>query len=823
MQHPAYRFDDFELLPAARELRRAGVRIGLPPRAFRCLVMLVDQRDRVLGRDELIAALWPRGSASDVQLGQLILQCRRAVDDDGQTQRAIRTVPGFGYRWVLPTEAFDAVDTSASDDDTPDTTIDAPPPATAIEPPPTHTPDTTPPEPSRDRIEATHAPAATTHAQAKPTRRHLARTTAIAALVLLAITITVALVRPGTDAPPPATPTATPADTATTTPTDDRLLVLPLPTTEHDEPWIRLGGMDLIGDRLRRSGLAVLPSDTTVSLLHGLDAATPAPDIAATLRRSAGISHLIDTTLQRDGDTWQAQVTATRADGSRAVGQTRAASPVAALRNAADRLAAALGHVPAAPDDSTGVAETMQRARAAMLANEPDAARAILLADPVLVRDQPRLRQQLAEVDIRAGRPQAARAALESLLADTPTPSPFRAELLAGLGTVDVRHGDFVAAGQRASEALAMVGTDDPILGGRLHMMRGISRISLQDYAGALVDSGIARDAFQRAGDIGSVARVDANLGVLEILRGHPAQAEPYLERAIARFGELGIRQEPIGNLQMLYVARRMQLRYDGAMQAIDTAWDQRARILNPDSQLSVRLYRIQGLLRTGRLAEAATLLDDPANDRTPADPADAERLVLLRADLAWRRGQPAEALAHLADAPEAELASADSDTPRADTAVLRSRLERQLGRSAIDDTRLHLPPTDDSHENPRLPWRWLAAANRAATAGQTALADSHYQRALMLADRLGVAEIIAGIAGDYVAFLVETDRIEDASAIAHRLAFWSDVDLDAALARLRVAHAQGQLDAWKNAAATARRVAGEQPLPPDLLLPPTP
>ena len=98
----AYRFDDYRLDTATRELTRGGAAVALPPRAFDALVLLIERRDRAVGREELIDALWGARGASDVQLAQLVLQCRRAVGDDGQTQRAIRTVAGFGYRWIAP-------------------------------------------------------------------------------------------------------------------------------------------------------------------------------------------------------------------------------------------------------------------------------------------------------------------------------------------------------------------------------------------------------------------------------------------------------------------------------------------------------------------------------------------------------------------------------------------------------------------------------------------------------------------------------------------------------------------------------------------------
>src|SRR6185312_13805059 len=103
MSHEAYTFGEFRFIPSARELWRGGRRVELPRRTFECLEHLIANRDRAVGRDELVAAVFGRPNVSDAQLGQIVLRTRRAVDDDGNAQHAIRTIAGFGYRWVAET------------------------------------------------------------------------------------------------------------------------------------------------------------------------------------------------------------------------------------------------------------------------------------------------------------------------------------------------------------------------------------------------------------------------------------------------------------------------------------------------------------------------------------------------------------------------------------------------------------------------------------------------------------------------------------------------------------------------------------------------
>ena len=95
-----YRFDRFLLNPATRELLDDGELVAMPARALDCLAYLLEHRDRAVGRDELIAAVWGRTEVSDALLSHTIVKIRRTLGDTGNEQRTIRTVPRFGYRWI---------------------------------------------------------------------------------------------------------------------------------------------------------------------------------------------------------------------------------------------------------------------------------------------------------------------------------------------------------------------------------------------------------------------------------------------------------------------------------------------------------------------------------------------------------------------------------------------------------------------------------------------------------------------------------------------------------------------------------------------------
>lgn len=94
-------FRDIEIDPDRFELVRAGEPVRLEPQAFEVLAHLIQHRDRVVTRDELMEAIWGTVYVSDAALATRIKEARRALGDDGSTQWAIRTIHRRGYRFVV--------------------------------------------------------------------------------------------------------------------------------------------------------------------------------------------------------------------------------------------------------------------------------------------------------------------------------------------------------------------------------------------------------------------------------------------------------------------------------------------------------------------------------------------------------------------------------------------------------------------------------------------------------------------------------------------------------------------------------------------------
>lgn len=95
-----HRFDAFELDRSKMELRRDGLTVAVEPQVFALLLLLVENRERLVGRDEIIEKVWDGRVVSDSALDSRVKSARRALGDDGKTQRFIRTLHGQGFRFV---------------------------------------------------------------------------------------------------------------------------------------------------------------------------------------------------------------------------------------------------------------------------------------------------------------------------------------------------------------------------------------------------------------------------------------------------------------------------------------------------------------------------------------------------------------------------------------------------------------------------------------------------------------------------------------------------------------------------------------------------
>ncbi|GIX48584.1 MAG: hypothetical protein KatS3mg131_2795 [Candidatus Tectimicrobiota bacterium] len=112
-----YRFGECELDTARRELRRAGQPVALEPKPFAVLVYLLEHRERVVSKDELLAQCWPETFVSEAALTQCLAKVRRAVQPAGSAAPVIDTVYGQGYRFTAAVETAPPPPLPAAADD----------------------------------------------------------------------------------------------------------------------------------------------------------------------------------------------------------------------------------------------------------------------------------------------------------------------------------------------------------------------------------------------------------------------------------------------------------------------------------------------------------------------------------------------------------------------------------------------------------------------------------------------------------------------------------------------------------------------------------
>ena len=95
-----YRFDDFELDTDRFELREGGSPVPLEPQVFALLALLIENRDRMVSKDELLEKIWHGRIVSESAISSRIKKARKALHDDGKKQDLILTVHGQGFRFV---------------------------------------------------------------------------------------------------------------------------------------------------------------------------------------------------------------------------------------------------------------------------------------------------------------------------------------------------------------------------------------------------------------------------------------------------------------------------------------------------------------------------------------------------------------------------------------------------------------------------------------------------------------------------------------------------------------------------------------------------
>jgi len=778
-----YRFGRFRVDAATRELRENDLLVELPARAFDALVYLIEHRDRAVGRDELIAAVWGRADVSEALLNHTILRIRRAL---GSGQELIRTVPRFGYRWVgaMDDEASMTPDAGSSAARTADN-------VTALSP-------SNAPNPMR--------------------MRHASAVALVAIGFAILVVIAMAAFRPPSVAPATNVADATPPSTQPALPA----LVLPAEIeAPEDWSWLRLGVMDLVARRLRAGALHTVPSESVVALLKQRASTAEGDALLAdpSLARVAALRVLPRVRL--DHSTWTVRLDASGIQRELST-DAEGADPIAAAREAANRLLAKLGHAPRATsstDTSPELEELLQRSGAAMLADQLDQARALIEQAAPALRETPAVQQRMAQIELRAGEYDAVERRLLALLdrLDAKNDAALRARALITLASAYVRRGRFDKADEAYAEAIALRGdAKDPEALGIAYVGRGIVLAERGRFDDAAAELGRARIELATAGDPLGVAQVDVNLGDFQAMRHRPAAALPLLRKAAGRFAELGAREGQVYALIQVAAAERELLEPAAALATTERFWPPEAHTSNPRMQWNATRARIEALAANGRLREAQALIERIRRGSDPRrDAALRTQIEAVAARVALLRGDAPEAARLVA----AALTPALRDSDRA--LYTRSlRLEGDALREAGDVAAAAASQqklqawADGSGEEWTKLQAMLGAASQAWAEDRRDAGLQTFADAMRTAERLAIPEDLADVGAAYAEALIEVGHIDEARSIAGRIAPWADRDPRAAWTEVRVFRALGRAEAERDARSVAVRLSGEARLP---------
>jgi DNA-binding winged helix-turn-helix (wHTH) protein len=788
------RFSHYLIDLAARELRDDGRLLQLSPKIFDCIAYLIENRERAVGRDELMAAVWGRADTADTQLGQAMLKARRALGDSGDAQHTIRTVAGFGYRWVANVHAADGDEAVAS--------------VPLVE------------EPAAEfATEAAETEIVAAPVRATPPNARRWPLLLAASLALLLAVGAFAWQRHRSQAPAQAANAAAAQSGGT-------VAVLPaVLDADADSAWLRLGMMDLVAGRLRSAGLTVAPSENVVSATR---AAKDDAAVAESVRAALDPRWLVAPTARKTDAGWVVSLELRERDGKpREIG-AKGADAIAATRAASERLLDLFGrHVQDEGAAKRPFDEWLPRIDAALLVDDLETARRLLQAAPPERRRAPDVRLREALVELGAGRFDIARADLDRLLDEVPaeTDPVLRARILSSRGAALVRLGRSAEAEATLGDALVLLeGRAEPALLGKTHMRRGVARSLLGRYDQAVADFAQARLALQLAADTLGAAQVELNEGALNGVRNHPADALQSFQRAEAMFARFGLSAELVNALVNQIVAHRVLLQPAEALAVSERSLALLGRLPSPDLEHLLKLRRAQAFADVGRWSDANMLLDELARAIDPLrEPELAAMTANGRAELALARGRADEALQLVAPIVEQLLDPGFAST-RAEAWFTAIRALHALHRDteAADSVRRFAAWSAQSGNSTFVIHARLAEAEQAVAERRFADADRLYADALHLAGTQNIPADIADVARSYGSLLIARGELARAAPVVGQVAGFAGRDFGCALLQVRLYHALGQNEAWRSALEHARSLSAERAIPVELTEPPT-
>src|ERR1700722_15763238 len=99
-----FRFADFEVREREFSLIKAGKVLSVEPKAFRVLLLLLHNPQKLISKEELLNAVWGDTAVTEGSLTRCVWLLRRQLGDDVNEQRFIETVATVGYRFACKVE-----------------------------------------------------------------------------------------------------------------------------------------------------------------------------------------------------------------------------------------------------------------------------------------------------------------------------------------------------------------------------------------------------------------------------------------------------------------------------------------------------------------------------------------------------------------------------------------------------------------------------------------------------------------------------------------------------------------------------------------------
>lgn len=799
MNSPVYRFEGYRLDPARRELWYGDTPVVLQPKSFDCLVYLIEHRQRAVGRDELISAVWGKVNINGALLRQAILNIRRAIVYVGAGQDVVRTVSNFGYRWNVDVGVGDPADSPLH------------PHADLIASP---GPEDRVPDDTRDL----HPADASRARPLSGVRSHAIRWLSVLPVVLVLIGVWSQF-----DAADPidgangAGPACADGEQVL-----DVTAVLPVGSRIDDDrlSWVRLGLMESIITRLGKGGMQVVPSEDIIMLGNS---AGPT-GLAEAVRHAVCVRYLVTPHVQRVGPGWVVRLVLQDSSGDRREIEAQDPELVAAARNASDHLLVMLGHAtPAERGDFDAVRadEWLARIDIALVTDDLVTAARLIDTAPAELQASDELRWSKLDLEFRRGDFESVRERLSAIRNElaASAPSPLLAKVLSALALVEVRESQPSQALALLNEAVGLLQSPEQIdYLANAHNTRGLAHAMLGNYAQASSDFAAARLGFTTAGRMIDVTMVDLNEGMVLLSRNRPTEALVLLEPSAERAERFKDGDSLAFVVSFLAAAHLALLQPDQALQAFERFGVDHTAQSDSYIWCQYEYYWARTLAANGRLSEARHHLEGVL--QTPIDYCREDGLslgALARLDL--QEGQTTTALAHARKAVD-KLNNLDDARERAEAWLITLRaLHRMQSVVEIEPEMERFNAWAEEVGDPaaKLHAR-LADAEHAWHERRFEQAQAGYEEALQLARAEGVPADVVAVASSYGQALLVAGDLERAQRVAAQAARWVEHDFDSALLLAATHQALGQREQWLGHLSRACALAGERVIPAALM-----